>query len=120
MRAVDTGRRFRLASSEIQKAVAGAHSRHSLGINIVRNLPVFDHLSQTSLHPELEFTDVRVPVSNLLGDEGAGFSIGQAKLGSARLHHCMRPVGECEVLISLMVKRSQSRSTSGTRINECR
>ena len=92
--------------------------RHTPGINVVRNLPVFDHLSQTNLHPELEFTNVRVPVSNLLGDEGAGFAIGQARLGPARLHHCMRAIGECEVLISLMVKRSQSRSTFGKRIDE--
>lgn len=92
--------------------------RHTPGINVLRNLPVFDHLSQTNLHPELEFSNVRVPVGNLLGEQGAGFAIGQARLGPARLHHCMRAIGECEVLISLMVKRSQSRSTFGKRIDE--
>ena len=92
--------------------------RHTPGISVVRNLPVFDHLSETNLHPELEFNNVRVPASNLLGDAGAGFAIGQARLGPARLHHCMRAIGECEVLISLMVKRSQSRSTFGKRIDE--
>ena len=92
--------------------------RHTPGISVIRNLPVFDHLSETNLHPELEFNNVRVPASNLLGDAGAGFAIGQARLGPARLHHCMRAIGECEVLISLMVKRSQSRSTFGKRIDE--
>ena len=92
--------------------------RHTTGINVIRNLPVFDHFSETNLHPELEFNNVRVPASNLLGDAGAGFAIGQARLGPARLHHCMRAIGECEVLISLMVRRSQSRSTFGKRIDE--
>ena len=88
------------------------------GISVVRNLPVFDHFSETNLHPELEVNNVRVPATNLLGEAGAGFAIGQARLGPARLHHCMRAIGECEVLISLMVKRSQSRSTFGKRIDE--
>ncbi len=92
--------------------------RHTPGISVVRNLPVFDHFSETYLHPELEFTNVRVPATNLLGEAGAGFAIGQARLGPARLHHCMRAIGECEVLISLMVKRSQSRSTFGKRIDQ--
>ena len=92
--------------------------RNTPGINVVRNLPVFDHVSETNSHPEMEFNDVRVPVTNLLGEEGAGFAIGQARLGPARLHHCMRAIGECEVLISLMVKRSQARSTFGKRIDE--
>ena len=92
--------------------------RHTPGISVVRNLPVFDHLSETNLHPELEFNNVRVPATNLLGEAGAGFAIGQARLGPARLHHCMRAIGECEVLISLMVRRSQSRSTFGKRIDE--
>ena len=92
--------------------------RNTPGIEVVRNLTVFDHMSETNLHLELVFTNVRVPASNLLGEEGAGFAIGQARLGPARLHHCMRAIGECEVLISLMVKRSQSRSTFGKRIDE--
>ena len=88
------------------------------GVSFVRNLPVFEHISVTNLHPELELKNVRVPVTNLLGEQGAGFSIGQARLGPARLHHCMRAIGECEVLISLMVKRSTERTTFGKRIDE--
>jgi acyl-CoA dehydrogenase len=92
--------------------------RHAPGVDIIRNLPVFDHTSVTNMHTELTFTDVRIPVDQLLGERGAGFSIGQARLGPARLHHCMRAIGECEVLISLMVERSQARSTFGKRIDE--
>ncbi|MEO2177358.1 MAG: acyl-CoA dehydrogenase family protein [bacterium] len=92
--------------------------RDSDGIEFVRNIPVFEHTSVTNLHPELELNDVRVPVDNLLGEPGAGFAMGQARLGPARLHHCMRAIGECEVLISLMVKRSTERTTFGKRIDE--
>ncbi len=92
--------------------------RDSPGLRVLRNLPVFDHLSETNLHPELAFDKVRIPASNLLGKPGDGFSMGQARLGPARLHHCMRAIGECEILISLMVKRSQERTTFGKRIDE--
>ena len=93
--------------------------RHTPGISVIRNLPVFDHLSETNLHPELEFNNVRVPASNLLGDAGAGFAIGQARLGPARLHHCMRAIGECEVLIGLMVendRKAEARLESDRRV----
>ncbi len=92
--------------------------RNTPGVEMVRDLPVFDHRSPTNTHPEFTLTDVRVPVANLLGEQGAGFAIGQARLGPARLHHCMRAIGECEVLISLMILRSQERSTFGKRIDE--
>ena len=92
--------------------------RDAKGISLVRNLEVFDHSSVTNLHPELKFENVRVPVTNLLGEEGGGFAMGQARLGPARLHHCMRAIGECELLISLMVKRSVERTTFGKRIDE--
>ena len=87
------------------------------GVQFVRNLPVFSHRSPHNTHPELVLENVRVPVDAMLGEQGAGFAIGQARLGPARLHHCMRAIGECEVLISLMVKRSQERSTFGQRID---
>ncbi len=92
--------------------------RHAEGVEVVRNLPVFEHESVTNLHPELTFTNVRVPVAYLLGEEGEGFAMGQARLGPARLHHCMRAIGECEVLISLMLKRSTERTTFGKRLDE--
>ena len=92
--------------------------RSSKGLSFKRDLPVFDHISPTNTHPEFSMDNVRVPAENLLGEEGAGFAMGQARLGPARLHHCMRAIGECEVLISLMVKRSTERSTFGKRIDE--
>ena len=92
--------------------------RDADGVSFIRNLPVFSHHSAHNTHPELVLEEVRVPASNLLGEEGAGFAIGQARLGPARLHHCMRAIGECEVLISLMISRSQARSTFGQRIDE--
>ena len=92
--------------------------RDTPGITMLRNLPVFEHLSATNTHPELILENVRVPVANLLGEQGAGFAMGQARLGPARLHHCMRAIGESEVLISLMVKRSQERTTFGKRLDD--
>ncbi len=91
--------------------------RDTPGVEFVRDLSVFSHHSAHNTHPELILDNVRVPVQNLLGEQGGGFAIGQARLGPARLHHCMRAIGECEVLISLMIKRSQERSTFGQRID---
>ena len=92
--------------------------RDADGLSFARDVPVFDHLTPTNTHPEFTLTNVRVPVENLLGTEGAGFAMGQARLGPARLHHCMRAIGECEVLISLMIHRAQQRSTFGRRIDD--
>ena len=65
-------------------------------------------------HPEIIYRDVRVPVENLLGDEGSGFAISQARLGPGRIHHCMRTIGVAERALDLMVARSLERSTFGT------
>ncbi|MHB8334810.1 MAG: acyl-CoA dehydrogenase family protein [Acidimicrobiales bacterium] len=65
-------------------------------------------------HPEVIYRDVRVPVDNLLGEEGSGFAIAQARLGPGRIHHCMRALGVAERALEIMVKRSLERSTFGT------
>jgi acyl-CoA dehydrogenase len=65
-------------------------------------------------HPEVIYRNVRVPVDNLLGDEGSGFAISQARLGPGRIHHCMRSIGVAERALDLMVIRSLERSTFGT------
>lgn len=88
------------------------------GVTIERDVPVFGAVHKTGVHTQFQFENVRVPRTNLIGEEGAGFAIGQARLGPARLHHCMRALGECEVLLSLMVFRGQQRTTFGKRVDE--
>lgn len=100
---------------------SGRTRRHSIvlvpvgtpGLAVLRTLSVFGHSDPVSPHPELLFEDVRVPVTNLLGTEGSGFAIGQARLGPARVHHCMRAIGACEVLLALMLQRARRRQSFG-------
>ena len=82
--------------------------RDTPGLSIDRHLPTFGYQDQHG-HSELTLTDVRVPVTNLLGEEGGGFTIAQARLGPGRIHHCMRLIGMAERAIDLMVRRAQSR-----------
>lgn len=104
---------------------APRHARHSFvivpadtpGFRVVRDVPIMHHHSPEG-HCEVEFTDVRVPVENLLGEEGAGFAIAQARLGPGRIHHCMRTIGQCEYALELMCERALSRSTFGKLLSE--
>lgn len=89
----------------------------SPGFEIVRNTPIMNHHSPEG-HCEVVFRDVRVPVSNLLGEEGEGFAIAQARLGPGRIHHCMRTVGQCELALELMRERVLERSAFGKRLAE--
>ena len=82
------------------------------GVELVRNLTTLNHHSPEG-HSEVLFRDVRVPTSNLIGKEGDGFMIAQARLGPGRIHHCMRSIGMAEVCLDLMVARSQERKTFG-------
>jgi acyl-CoA dehydrogenase len=87
------------------------------GVTVVRNLPVMHHIAPEG-HCEMRFVDVRVPVTNLLGEEGKGFALAQARLGPGRIHHCMRSIGQCELALELMCARAAERETFGRKLHE--
>jgi acyl-CoA dehydrogenase len=87
------------------------------GVRVVRSLPVLGY-DEGHGHCEVFYEDVRVPVSNLLGAEGGGFAIAQARLGPGRIHHCMRAIGMAERAFDLMVARVRSRVAFGKPLAE--
>ncbi len=101
------------------------HQRHSFvivpadtkGLTIVRNLPIMNHLALEG-HCELNFDNVRVPRTNLVGEEGKGFTLAQARLGPGRVHHCMRTIGQCERALELMCQRALERNAFGKYLSD--
>ncbi len=86
------------------------------GFKLIRNTSVMGETgSDYASHAEITFDDCRVPQSNLLGPEGAGFVIAQERLGPGRIHHCMRWIGICERAFDLMCRWAATRQVTPDR-----
>jgi len=104
---------------------ADSHRRHSFvivpidarGFRVVRNVPIMSHHSIEG-HCEVALENVRVPVTNLLSEEGSGFALAQARLGPGRIHHCMRTIGQCELALELMCARALERKAFGKHLSD--
>ncbi|MCW2952008.1 MAG: acd [Conexibacter sp.] len=93
--------------------------RDAPGVELVRPLTVFGYTDGfRGGHAEVRFTDVRVPVGNIVAGEGEGFAIAQARLGPGRVHHCMRAIGVAERALELLCRRAVRREVRGTRLDE--
>jgi acyl-CoA dehydrogenase len=93
--------------------------RDTPGLTVQRGMTVFgyddgDHGG----HAEVIFDDVRVPATNLIGEQGSGFAISQARLGPGRIHHCMRLIGMAERALELMARRALDRTAFGKPLAE--
>jgi acyl-CoA dehydrogenase len=82
------------------------------GITVLRDLPMFGYRDRLG-HGDVQFTDVRVPASNMLGAEGDGFAIAQGRLGPGRMHYAMRAIGMAERALELMCQRATTRVAFG-------
>ncbi|GGN17125.1 acyl-CoA dehydrogenase [Actinoplanes campanulatus] len=93
--------------------------RDTPGLTVERGMTVMGYTDgDHGGHAELIFENVRVPAANLIGVEGGGFAISQARLGPGRIHHCMRLIGMAERALELMCTRALARTTFGKTLAE--
>jgi acyl-CoA dehydrogenase len=86
------------------------------GIEILRPMQVYGHDEAPHGHMHIRFSNVRVPLESLLLEEGSGFEISQGRLGPGRIHHCMRAIGQAELALELMCRRSLQREAFGKKL----